>query len=550
PRLTLRGPGTDVGIGGSLRSQLSIGTNTETLTINLVTLDNSTRAMTKAENLVIVNVYGSLLFPSSFTETVNGRLFDSVHGFVDISTPTPLLFTGVTDELPSAGRIQLTGASNASIRVRVVSNSLVLIEVDLNGDNGVDIAARLNWADLSTAVGSDLADSDGDGIHNSWEVSRGLNPSNPADASLDNDNDGFSNLEEYRVGSDPNNASSRPLSSADLRLSISDSVDPAFTSTNFSYSLAVWNFSGSSARNVEVRGRLPAGVAFVSATGDGWNCGHVTGLVTCTRDALDVGITSSVSLVVTAPATSGVIFYTATVSSDTADSNSANNSATEQTTVGYSLAALQPKIDNAVVGETILVDPGMYVGTLDFHGKDVVLQSRNGPENTILSNRSERVVQIGPGATIRGFTIRGSIPSAVPTPPGEDGEGPGGGGIQVSGAGTLISENVFEVNFPNPLVHGSAIGGDNASPIIERNIFRNNSGPDVPLGGVIVLDGASSPLIQNNMFEKNMCRSLWLFVTAPGAPLVINNTFVGNLKGVRVYRGAPWGSQTYRNNIF
>ena len=92
-RLTLRGAGLSADVGGSLRSQLNIGTKTETITANLVTLDNTTNGTTKAENLVFVNVDTSNLgLPSSYAETISGRIFDSVQGFVDISTINPLIF--------------------------------------------------------------------------------------------------------------------------------------------------------------------------------------------------------------------------------------------------------------------------------------------------------------------------------------------------------------------------------------------------------------------------------------------------------------------------
>lgn len=52
-------------------------------------------------------------------------------------------------------------------------------------------------------------DADGDGMDNKWEMDNGLDPLDPADATLDNDGDGQSNLEEFTMGTDPNDANSR-----------------------------------------------------------------------------------------------------------------------------------------------------------------------------------------------------------------------------------------------------------------------------------------------------------------------------------------------------
>lgn len=54
-----------------------------------------------------------------------------------------------------------------------------------------------NWSQPVSDTISLLLDTDGDGVSDAWEVSYGLDPSNPSDAALDSDSDGFSNLEEY-----------------------------------------------------------------------------------------------------------------------------------------------------------------------------------------------------------------------------------------------------------------------------------------------------------------------------------------------------------------
>jgi hypothetical protein len=40
-------------------------------------------------------------------------------------------------------------------------------------------------------------DADNDGMPDSWENARGLNPRNPSDANADRNGDGYTNIEEY-----------------------------------------------------------------------------------------------------------------------------------------------------------------------------------------------------------------------------------------------------------------------------------------------------------------------------------------------------------------
>lgn len=61
----------------------------------------------------------------------------------------------------------------------------------------------------SNAVLTVLADTDGDGLPDEWELANSLNPTNAADAALDSDGDGLSNLQEYLSGTNPNDAASR-----------------------------------------------------------------------------------------------------------------------------------------------------------------------------------------------------------------------------------------------------------------------------------------------------------------------------------------------------
>ncbi len=82
-------------------------------------------------------------------------------------------------------------------------------------DGGID-EVRISDVALAPAqflAATSAADTDGDGLPNTWEIQYGLDPdSAEGDDGTDGDpdNDGFSNYDEYRAGSDPTEAASVP----------------------------------------------------------------------------------------------------------------------------------------------------------------------------------------------------------------------------------------------------------------------------------------------------------------------------------------------------
>lgn len=203
-RLALRGR-VSADISGSVQVQVTESLDTETTTENIVALYNSTGRMTKSGNLVFIDTYDHAVLPTSYTRWVNGRVLDSVHGYFDIKTSTPLSFPTLTQAHPSSGVLVYTGAglgNDRRIRVTALSATMVELALDFNGDGAYERAARLRWDALQDPIGEDVGDDDRDGMHNSWETAFGLNPA-AADASADADGDGRSNLAEYRDGTNP-----------------------------------------------------------------------------------------------------------------------------------------------------------------------------------------------------------------------------------------------------------------------------------------------------------------------------------------------------------
>jgi uncharacterized repeat protein (TIGR01451 family) len=109
-------------------------------------------------------------------------------------------------------------------------------------------------------------------------------------------------------------------------------VGPAsvFALGSVTYTISVTNLGPDSASGVVVTDTLPVGVTFVSASGGGVNN---SGVVTWSLGTLANGQVSTLTVTVTAPATSGSLTNVALVSSSTSDLNLANNTAQVVTTV-------------------------------------------------------------------------------------------------------------------------------------------------------------------------------------------------------------------------
>jgi hypothetical protein len=201
-RLSVRGPGLSLDGTGSIRTQVSVPA--ETVTENLVTLDNLTGRMSRSENVVFLYFFNDYFSPTSaYSVSLTGRIYDHVEGYLDVSTSVPLFFGTLAQQFPQSGQFQLMGSAGARIDVVAQSAQLAQMQLDLDGDAVFELSVTLGWLDIAGVVGADLGDTDGDGMHNGWESRHGLDPT-VNDAAQDNDNDGATNLQEYYSGTDPN----------------------------------------------------------------------------------------------------------------------------------------------------------------------------------------------------------------------------------------------------------------------------------------------------------------------------------------------------------
>ncbi|WP_455196583.1 hypothetical protein, partial [Kaarinaea lacus] len=113
--ITMSSPLFNIQLGGTLREVVATDV---TQTFNVVLKDRNTDHMQKTENLVIVTTLE--IYPNYASETMAGRLYDSIDGYVDMTTPQSLVYATFDAVYPASGQILLTCAGNARLLATIV----------------------------------------------------------------------------------------------------------------------------------------------------------------------------------------------------------------------------------------------------------------------------------------------------------------------------------------------------------------------------------------------------------------------------------------------
>ncbi|MCK5394491.1 MAG: hypothetical protein KAJ32_00790 [Gammaproteobacteria bacterium] len=184
---------------------------TETIQLNIVAKDDVLNKMYKFDGYTMTFIINDIYaYNSSATIGYGGVIYDSIHGGISIENYSPLTFSSYLNTEPDGGGPVKMIGNNSSMQLTVESGRHALLELDLDGNGSYEVIRYILWQELDEHSNLDLTDSDGDGMHDSWETMYGLDL-NSGDAGDNLDGDGLTNLQEYLQGYDPSDALSPTL---------------------------------------------------------------------------------------------------------------------------------------------------------------------------------------------------------------------------------------------------------------------------------------------------------------------------------------------------
>jgi len=176
-------------------------------------------------------------------------------------------------------------------------------------------------------------------------------------------------------------------------------------------------------------------------------------------------------------------------------------------------SAIQDAIAAAVDFDTVEVSSGIYTENIDFLGKEIVLVSEGGADQTslypavpdlstiLLSSETDKYPEIN------GFTIVGGGVAIT---------------VLITGMSPIIKNCVFHDNIPIGSSNIEVISCTNSSALITRNLFYNNGG----IGCIGLREGSTGARIINNTMDSNERG----FFSIAGGGIAINNIVTNSIE--------------------
>lgn len=126
--------------------------NVDTLKMDFLASDSSGNQVNMKNFVYVATNYVDPVTASNaglVDESVSGQVFDSVFGFVDITTTTPVTYAKPADLNPSGGGpVIFTGAGGTKLKLTPVDSLNVLVEADTTGDGVYDFSQNSLWSAL------------------------------------------------------------------------------------------------------------------------------------------------------------------------------------------------------------------------------------------------------------------------------------------------------------------------------------------------------------------------------------------------------------------
>ncbi len=280
--------------------------------------------------------------------------------------------------------------------------------------------------------------------------------------------------------SSPNNSASAQTTvdpAADLSLTKTGAPDPVLEGDQLTYALTVANAGPHDATGVTLTDTLPAGVTFDSVDPAQGSCSESSGTVTCALGTIADGASVSVEIKVT-PQGPGTLTNQASVSSDVADPDSADLSASVDTTVDPVADLSLTKSD--APDPVLAGEPLTYTLTVDNAGP----RSATAVE---LTDTLPSTVTFGSATPSQGSCshVSGTVTCALDTIADE---GSASVVIEVTPqeGGTITNEATVSAaeGDPTPSTN-SATAETSVNPAADLELTKTDSPDPVPVGGLL-----------------------------------------------------------------
>lgn len=138
-------------------------------------------------------------------QNLSGKIYFSNMGYLNLKTDMPIKLN--SEKQLTAGKLRLSNELSSIILETVTAKdykgtAMTTISVNYNNDANLDREISVPSWYLMDAKYSDLADDDGDGLLNLWEIDNGLDAT-LSNKNIDSDKDGFLDYYEYLANTDP-----------------------------------------------------------------------------------------------------------------------------------------------------------------------------------------------------------------------------------------------------------------------------------------------------------------------------------------------------------